>query len=222
MIRLLDRIPGQRRTNPLGVLRGGLLAGAAGGLRRHRLDSLIIGTDDSVTVVIIQDARDEKLPGLVSKFYPCDWQVVHNETWSPIGDGQVRGEVSVAARGARSAGIRARHGFARTGAERLATEVHRDCGVQNPVGRRQDRELGRPPVGQTIFGHTRLHREVDHGACLTKGRPQRRLDRRYPLSLDNLLHMPVPAAAGRRHIQLTRRAIDRSGMDSHAGRCRAS
>ena len=29
-----------------------------------RLDSLIIGTDDSVTVVIIQDARDEKLPAL--------------------------------------------------------------------------------------------------------------------------------------------------------------
>jgi hypothetical protein len=70
-----------------------------------RLDSMIIGTDGSVTVVIIQDLRHEGLPGLVAKFYPRDWQVVQNETWCPIGGGLVRGEVSIAARGAPGSGL---------------------------------------------------------------------------------------------------------------------
>src|SRR3954453_16499253 len=70
-------------------------------------------------------------------------------------------------RDARRAGIWARHGFARTGAERLAPGLHRDSGVQSPVGWRQDRELHSPPAGPTDFGTTALHRELDHGACLT-------------------------------------------------------
>ncbi len=69
------------------------------------LDSLIVGTDGSVTVVIIQDLRHEWLPWLVSKLYPGDLEVVQNETWSPIGGGQVRGEVSIAARGAPGSGL---------------------------------------------------------------------------------------------------------------------
>lgn len=69
------------------------------------LDSLIIGTDGSVTVVIIQDLRHDLLPGLVAKLYPGDLEVVHNETWSPIGGGQVRGEVSIAARGVPGSGL---------------------------------------------------------------------------------------------------------------------
>jgi hypothetical protein len=69
------------------------------------LDSLVIGTDGSVTVVIIEALRPEWLPGLVTKFYPFDWQVVQNETWSPIGGGLVRGEVSIAARGAPGSGL---------------------------------------------------------------------------------------------------------------------
>lgn len=81
-----------------------------------RLDSLIIRTDGSVTVVTIADMSDMRhdwLPGLVddwllgliAKLYPGDLNVVHNETWSPIGGGQVRGEVSVAARGAPGSGL---------------------------------------------------------------------------------------------------------------------
>jgi hypothetical protein len=70
-----------------------------------RLDSLIIGGDGSVTVVIIQDLRHDWLPGLVAKLYPADLKVVQNETWSPIDGGQVRGEVSIAARGAPGSGL---------------------------------------------------------------------------------------------------------------------
>ena len=81
-----------------------------------RLDSLIIRTDGSVTVVTIADMSDMRhdwlpwlvddwLLGLIAKLYPGDLNVVHNETWSPIGGRQVRGEVSVAARGAPGSGL---------------------------------------------------------------------------------------------------------------------
>ena len=86
------------------------------------LDSLIKGTDGSVTVDTIQDLRRDWLRGLVAKLYPSDLKVVHNETWSPIGGGQVRRGGQ--RRGARGPGIRAWRGFAGTGAERLAPEVH--------------------------------------------------------------------------------------------------
>jgi hypothetical protein len=69
-----------------------------------RLDSLIIGTDGSVTVAVIHDLRHDGLPGVVAKFFPRDWQVVQNETWSPIDDGRVRGEVSAVTHGAPGSG----------------------------------------------------------------------------------------------------------------------
>ncbi len=71
----------------------------------NRLDSLIVGTDGSVTVAVIGDGRHEGLPGLVAKLYPREWQVVQNETWSPIEGGRVRGEVSIATRGAPGSGL---------------------------------------------------------------------------------------------------------------------
>jgi Protein of unknown function (DUF2505) len=70
-----------------------------------RLDSLIVGTDGSVSVAIIGDVRHEGLPGLVAKLYSREWQVVQNETWSPIDGGRVRGEVSFATRGAPGSGL---------------------------------------------------------------------------------------------------------------------
>jgi Protein of unknown function (DUF2505) len=78
---------------------------AAFGSDRCKLDSLIIGTDGSVAVVIVEDARDEGMPKLVAKFYPRNWQVVHKETWSPIGGGLVRGEVSISSHGAPGSGF---------------------------------------------------------------------------------------------------------------------
>ena len=70
-----------------------------------RLDSLIVGTDGSVSVAIIGDVRHDGLPGLVAKLYPREWQVVQNEMWSPIDGGRVRGEVSFATRGAPGSGL---------------------------------------------------------------------------------------------------------------------
>ena len=70
-----------------------------------RLDSLIIDADGSATVVIIHELRHDGLPGLVAKFFPRDWQVVQTETWSPIGDGLVRGEVGIEAHGAPGSGL---------------------------------------------------------------------------------------------------------------------
>ena len=70
-----------------------------------RLDSLIVGTDGSVAVVVIGDLRQEGLPGLVARLYPREWQVAQSETWSPIDRGRVRGEVSIATRGAPGSGL---------------------------------------------------------------------------------------------------------------------
>ena len=76
---------------------------AFGGL--GTLDSLIIDIDGSATVVIIHKLRHDGLPGLVARFFPRDWQVVQTETWSPIGDGLVRGKVGIAAHGAPGSGL---------------------------------------------------------------------------------------------------------------------
>lgn len=70
-----------------------------------RLDTLTIDPDGSTRVVIIQDLRHEGLPGLVAKFFPREWQVVQTETWSPIDDGQVRGEISIVTHGAPGSGL---------------------------------------------------------------------------------------------------------------------
>jgi len=69
-----------------------------------KLDSLTIGNDGSVHVVIIQDLRQDWLPGPFAKLYPGDLKVVQNETWSLIGRDRVRGEVSTTARGALGSG----------------------------------------------------------------------------------------------------------------------
>ena len=70
-----------------------------------RLDSLSLGTDGSVHVVIVQDLRQDWLPGLFAKLYPRDLEVVQNETWSLIDGGQVSGAISTTARGAPGSGL---------------------------------------------------------------------------------------------------------------------
>jgi hypothetical protein len=76
---------------------------ASGGI--GRLDSLMVDADDSVAVIIVQNLRDELLPGVVAKFYPRAWHMVHNETWSPIDSGLVRGEISIVTHGAPGSGL---------------------------------------------------------------------------------------------------------------------
>jgi hypothetical protein len=67
------------------------------------LDSLVVDDDQTVRVATTQDVGRDLLPGIVAKFYRRDLKVRHSETWRPI-DGQLRGEISVAASGAPGSG----------------------------------------------------------------------------------------------------------------------
>lgn len=69
------------------------------------LDSLIVGGDGTVTVSTTQDLRHDLLPRFIARFYPGDLKIQRSETWIPIRGRQVRGEVSVAARGAPGSGL---------------------------------------------------------------------------------------------------------------------
>lgn len=68
------------------------------------LDSLTIGSDGAVSVVVVKDMHPDGVPGPAAKFFPQRWRVVQHETWRPIGDGRVRGEVSVEPHGAPGSG----------------------------------------------------------------------------------------------------------------------
>ncbi|WP_006241251.1 DUF2505 domain-containing protein [Mycolicibacterium tusciae] len=70
-----------------------------------RLDSLTIEPDGSTKVVIVQDLHHEGLPALVAKLFPKEWRVVQTETWSPISDGRLRGEISIISHGAPGSGL---------------------------------------------------------------------------------------------------------------------
>ncbi len=68
------------------------------------LDSLVVGADGAVRVVVTEDLRHGKLPRILAKFYRGDLNVVSTEVWTPIGDGRVGGEISVAVTGAPGSG----------------------------------------------------------------------------------------------------------------------
>jgi hypothetical protein len=68
------------------------------------LDSLIVDADGTVRVAITTDLLHNLLPGIVAKLYRRDLKLVHTETWRPAGDGQLRGEISIAACGAPGSG----------------------------------------------------------------------------------------------------------------------
>jgi Protein of unknown function (DUF2505) len=68
------------------------------------LESLTVDSDGTVTVVVVTALRHDGLPGPVAKFFPREWRVVQNEKWSPVHDGQMRGEVSVISHGAPMSG----------------------------------------------------------------------------------------------------------------------
>ena len=63
------------------------------------LDSLIVDADGTVTVGLIQHLDRQLLPGLVAKLVPGDLKILRSETWRPVGDRRVRGQVSVSAPG---------------------------------------------------------------------------------------------------------------------------
>jgi hypothetical protein len=68
------------------------------------LDSLIVEADGTVTVRATQHLGRQLLPGVVAKLVPADLKILHIETWRPVGDRQVRGQVSISAPGALGSG----------------------------------------------------------------------------------------------------------------------
>jgi hypothetical protein len=68
------------------------------------LESLVVDDDQTVRVATTQDLGLDLVPGIVAKFYRRDLKVRHTETWTPLGDSQLRGEVSVAVSGAPGSG----------------------------------------------------------------------------------------------------------------------
>jgi hypothetical protein len=69
------------------------------------LDSLTVDPDGTVRVSICQDLARDLLPGILAKFYRRDLKILHDETWTPIGERQIRGEISVATSGAPGSGF---------------------------------------------------------------------------------------------------------------------
>jgi hypothetical protein len=80
------------------------LARHAAGDATITLDSLIVDADGTVTVRTTQYVGRQLLPGLVAKFVPGDLKILHSETWRPVGDRQVRGQVSISAPAALGSG----------------------------------------------------------------------------------------------------------------------
>lgn len=68
------------------------------------LDSLVVGSDGTVRVVVTEDLRHGALPGILTTFYRRDLKIVSTEIWTPIGDDRVGGEISVAVTGAPGSG----------------------------------------------------------------------------------------------------------------------
>lgn len=63
------------------------------------LDSLILDPDGTVAVQITQRLGRQLLPGLVAKVVPGDLGLQYRETWQPVDNGHMRGEVTVLASG---------------------------------------------------------------------------------------------------------------------------
>jgi hypothetical protein len=59
------------------------------------LDSLIVDTDGTVRVRVTQYLGRQLLPGVVAKLIPGDLKIVHSETWGPVNDRRVSGQVDV-------------------------------------------------------------------------------------------------------------------------------
>lgn len=68
------------------------------------LDSLTVDADGTVTVRATQHLGRQLLPNMVAKLVPGDLKILHSERWRPVGDGRVRGQVSVSAPGGLGSG----------------------------------------------------------------------------------------------------------------------
>jgi hypothetical protein len=77
---------------------------AAGGATTTTLDSLIVDADGTVTVRITQHLGRQLLPELVAKFVPGELKILNCETWTPVGNRQVRGQVNISVSGGLGSG----------------------------------------------------------------------------------------------------------------------
>lgn len=68
------------------------------------LDTLTIDPEGTVRVVVSEDLLHGALPGILTALYRGDLNVVSTEQWTPLPDGRVSGEISVAVRGAPGSG----------------------------------------------------------------------------------------------------------------------
>ena len=68
------------------------------------LDSLIVEADGTVAVGATQYLGRQLLPGVVAKLVLGELKILHSETWRPVGDRRVRGQVSVSAPGGLGSG----------------------------------------------------------------------------------------------------------------------
>jgi hypothetical protein len=73
---------------------------AAFGASNATLDSFIVDTDGTVIVATTLSLFRDRLPRLVTQLHRGDLEIMRNETWTPIGGGRVRGQVSAAVPGA--------------------------------------------------------------------------------------------------------------------------
>lgn len=68
--------------------------------RNTKLDSLTVGDDGAVTVVIAQDLGQQALPAGLARFLPGDLRILRTETWKMSGGRRVSGEINVRSPGA--------------------------------------------------------------------------------------------------------------------------
>jgi len=71
---------------------------------RSTLESLVVDADRTVRVATTQDLGPDLLPAIVAKFYRREIKIRHRETWTPVSDNQLRGEIKVAVSGAPGSG----------------------------------------------------------------------------------------------------------------------
>lgn len=68
------------------------------------VDQLTVHDTGRVDIITVQDLRRDGLPSLLTKVYRGDLQVKTTETWIPLGNGDVTGELVVEVIGAPGSG----------------------------------------------------------------------------------------------------------------------
>jgi hypothetical protein len=80
------------------------LARIAAGDANTTLDSLTVDADGTVTARATQHLGRQLLPRLVASLIPGDLKIMQSETWRPVGDRQVQGQLNISASGGLGTG----------------------------------------------------------------------------------------------------------------------